>query len=177
LVKVFYRNLITKEDIMKQIVFLFSILMLVISGCAKKIDLEVERAVLRNADAEWSKVTGAKNLEGFMGLVSENGSIFPPNEQKLSESAAIRKWISDMMANPGFAVNWQPLTVEVSTSGDLGYTMGTYNLTLHDPQGKAITDSGKYVTVWKKQPEGKWKVVADIFNSNLPLTMATEQNQ
>jgi hypothetical protein len=77
-----------------------------------------------------------------------------------------------MVANPGFAVGWQPTTVEVSTAGDLGYTVGTYESTLQDEHGNPVTDRGKYVTVWKKQPDGKWKVVADIFNSDLPAPTA-----
>ena len=149
-----------------------AILVLVVSGCAQKVDVEAERATLRNADAEWSNVTGAKDVDGFVAAFAENGSILPPNTPILTGSEAIRQWASEMVANPGFALGWQPTTVEVSTAGDLGYTVGTYELTLQDVQGNPLTDRGKYVTVWKKQPDGKWKVVADIFNSDLPAPTA-----
>ena len=149
------------------------ILVLVVSACAQKIDVEAERAALRNADGEWSKVAGAKDVDGFVAAVAENGSILSPNTPILTGKEAIGQWASEMMANPGFALSWQPTTVEVSRTGDLGYTVGTYELTLHDAQGNPMTDRGKYVTVWKKQPDGKWKVVADIFNSDLPAPTAT----
>ena|SRR2546428_10847385 len=151
----------------------FAILMLVISGCEKKANIEAERTTLRDADMEWSKVTGDKNVEGFVGFLAANGTILPPNSSKLTGNEAIRKWMTDMIANPGFAINWQTATVEVSSSGDLGYTLGSYNFTMNDAQGKPTTDKGKYVTVWKKQAGGKWKVVADIFNSDLPEPAAT----
>lgn len=165
---------------MKSVVHLSSalaILTVVISGCAQKADIEAERAALRKTDMEWSKAAEAKNVGGFVAAVAENGSILPPNATILTGSEAIRKWASDMMATPGFAVSWQPNTVEVSTAGDMGYTVGTYKLAMHGAQGNPVTDRGKYVTVWKKQPNGKWKAVADIFNSNLPAPTATELNR
>ncbi len=160
------------KNIVHCLTLALAILVLVVSGCAQKVDVEAERATLRNADAEWSNVTGAKDVDGFVAAVAENGSILPPNTPILTGSEAIRQWTSELVANPGFAVSWQPTTVEVSTAGDLGYTVGTYELTLHDVQGNPVTDRGKYVTVWKKQPDGKWKVVADIFNSDLPAPTA-----
>jgi len=40
--------------------------------------------------------------------------------------------------------------------------------------GPPVTDRGKLVEVWKKQADGKWKTVADIFNSDLPLPAPPE---
>ena len=160
------------KNIVHCLTLALAILVLVVSGCAQKVDVEAERATLRNADAEWSKVMGAKDVDGFVEAFAENGSLLPSNTPILTGSEAIRQWASEMVANPGFAVSWQPTTVEVSTAGDLGYTVGTYELTLHDVQGNPVTDRGKYVTVWKKQPDGKWEVVADIFNSDLPAPTA-----
>jgi ketosteroid isomerase-like protein len=58
--------------------------------------------------------------------------------------------------------------VEVARSSDLAYATGTYESSMKDSRGKLVTDHGKYVEVWKKQADGKWKTVADIFNSDLP---------
>jgi uncharacterized protein (TIGR02246 family) len=150
---------------------------LIMSGCAQKVNLEAERTAIRNADAEWAKLAAAKDADGFTAFVAENGSILTPNAPILTGSEAIRQWASETMATPGFAVSWQVNTVEVSAAGDLGYTVGAYELTIHDAQGNPITDRGKYVTAWKKQPDGKWKVAADIFNSDLPLPTAASNQQ
>ena len=45
-------------------------------------------------------------------------------------------------------------------------------VTTTDPQGNPVTDRGKYVVVWKKQPDGSWKAISDIFNSDLPAPSA-----
>jgi ketosteroid isomerase-like protein len=153
-----------------------SFFILGIGGCAQKVDIDADRAVLRNADEQWSKVAAARDVEGFTEAVVETGSILPPNAPILTGKEAIRQWASELMANPGFAASWRPTTVDVATSGDLGYTVGTYELNIHDAAGNPVTDRGKYVTVWKKQLDGKWKVVFDIFNSDLPLpTMSPSQ--
>jgi ketosteroid isomerase-like protein len=70
---------------------------------------------------------------------------------------------------PGNDISWQPSKVDVSSSGDMGYSMGSYTLTMKDAQGNPVTDHGKYTEVWKKQADGKWKTVADMWNSDLPV--------
>jgi ketosteroid isomerase-like protein len=126
-----------------------------------------ERAVWE-ADVAICKVAAAKNLEESLSFYADDASAFPPNTPMLTGKQSIRKWVSELMATPGFAMSWQPTKVETSRGGDLAYTVGTYQLTMNDPKGKPVADRGKYVTVWKKQPDGRWKMVADIFNSDLP---------
>ena len=65
-------------------------------------------------------------------------------------------------------------TASASKGGDLGYTSGTYQFSITGSDGKPIPDKGKYVVVWKKDASGKWKVVADIFNSDLPAAPAKQ---
>jgi ketosteroid isomerase-like protein len=44
---------------------------------------------------------------------------------------------------------------------------GAYELTANDTSGKPINDRGKYLEVWERQPDGTWKCVADMWNSDL----------
>jgi len=127
-----------------------------------------DEAAIRDLDTQWSKATGTKNVQQFVSFFADDATFLPPNVAAMTSKETIQKWGSDLMANPGFAVTWQPTTAEVSRGGDLGYTMGTYELKLTGPKGKPVTDHGKYVTLWKKQADGGWKVAADIFNSDLP---------
>jgi ketosteroid isomerase-like protein len=69
---------------------------------------------------------------------------------------------------PDFSLSFETAQVDVSPAGDFAYTCGTNKVTLVDPNGKRIKDSGKYLTVYKKQSGGTWKVVADMGNSDLP---------
>jgi len=63
----------------------------------------------------------------------------------------------------------QPVQVEVSRGGDLGYARGTYELTATDPANKkAATEKGRFVTIFRKEADGSWKAVQDINNAEAP---------
>jgi len=94
--------------------------------------------------------------------------MFVPNSPLATGKEQIRKVWDSLVASPGFSISWQPGKVEVARSGDIGYSQRTYDLAMNDPKGNPMKDHGKYVVVWKKQADGSWKAVADIFNSDLP---------
>ena len=155
---------------MKRYFVLLPVLMVALSGCAKKADVEAERAALRQADADWAKTIAAKDAEAFTAYCTPDGVIMPPNTPSVNGTDAIRTWVTTQMALPGFAVNWEPTSAEVAASGDIGYTLGSFTFQMTMPDGNPVTDSGKYTTIWKKQADGTWKVAVDIFNSELPMT-------
>lgn len=140
------------------------------AGCAPQVDLEAERTALLNADQAWSQT--APDLDQFMSFVADDASMFPFDAPIATGKEAIRAVFSELSSAPGFAVSWSATGAEVARAGDLGYTIGTFELTVNDAEGNPVTTVGKYVTVWKKQADGQWKVVADIFNRDAPA--ATE---
>ena len=58
-------------------------------------------------------------------------------------------------------------TGTVDVAGDYAIETGTYEMTATPKGGKATPDKGKYITVWKKQPDGSWKVYRDISNTDI----------
>jgi hypothetical protein len=58
-------------------------------------------------------------------------------------------------------LTWAPSKVDVSADGTLGYTWGRYDYTSHGKDGKASVDTGIYLTVWKRDPSGTWKIAFD----------------
>jgi ketosteroid isomerase-like protein len=131
-----------------------------------------DESAVREADAAWSKAAAAKDVEAYVGFLAEDALELPPNAPMLTGKESMRKGLSEEMANPGFVLSWQVNKAEASRGGDLAYSIGTYQSTMNDAKGKPVTDRGKYVTVWKKQADGTWKVVADIYNSDLPAPEA-----
>lgn len=61
----------------------------------------------------------------------------------------------------GSKLEWTPDFANVSVSGDLGYTYGKYTLTSTDSVGQVTKNEGIFHTVWKRQPDGKWRFVWD----------------
>lgn len=126
-----------------------------------------DEATLRNLDAEWSKAAGAKDLEKTVSYYTDDAVILPPNLPTITGKQGARAMWQGMFSVPGFGGGWKATKVEVARSGDLGWVTGTYELTETDPSGRPIVDTGKYLEVWRKQADGSWKCVADMFNTDL----------
>jgi ketosteroid isomerase-like protein len=135
-------------------------------SCAPTANVEQERTALLDRDRAWSQTP--PDADKFVAFFAADASFLPPNMPIATGTDAIRKVAAELVALPGFSVRWSATKADVGGAGDLGYTQGTYELTLNDPTGKPMRENGKYVTVWKKQAGGQWMVVADIFNPDAP---------
>ena len=147
----------------------FALLMFT-SGCTQQTPPDTRSAdesAVRDADAQWSKTAMANDLDGTVAYYSDDASILPPNAPIATGKQAIRAvWAT--MLTPDTTVSWQVSKADVARSGELAYVMGTYRISAKNPKAKSQEDHGKMVEVWKKQADGKWKTVADIFNSDVP---------
>ncbi len=129
-------------------------------------------AAIQEADIAWSKTATAKDSNAFVAFFVDDASFLGPNEPVVTGKENISKTAAAMFSMPGFSVQWQPTKAEAGMSGDMGYSIGTYTMTVNDAKGKTVTDNGKYLTAWEKQSDGSWKVAADMFNSDMPLAPA-----
>ena len=139
------------------------------------VDTKSIEQALRDLDAQWSAAAGAKNLEKTVSFYSEDTVVMPPNTSAATTKEAIRKVWEGLLASSGLVINWKATKVEVAKSGDLACLNGTYELTMNDASGKPVNDRGKYVEVWEKQADGKWKCGTDIWNSDLPASTPGEK--
>jgi len=138
-------------------------------ACQQADTRAVDESALKDLDAQWSKAASAKDVESTLSYYADDAVLMPPNAP-VAAGAAIRGYWKSMLASPGFTGGWKATRAEVARSGDLAYLAGTYDLTVNDSSGKPVNDRGKYVAVWRKQADGKWKASVDIFNTDLPLS-------
>ena len=120
------------------------------------------------ADAAWMKVYAGKDLEKSVAFFDNEGSMLPSNAPIATGKDALTKLIGSAFATPNYTLSWHANKVGVARSGELGYTSGTYDFSMKDTSGKTISDKGKYLTLWKKEADGSWKVLFDTYNSDLP---------
>jgi uncharacterized protein (TIGR02246 family) len=139
--------------------------------------LSADESTIRDLDAQWSEVAAAKDTESTVSYYAEDAALMPPNAPIINGKDAIRSFWRSMLAGPGFSVNWKATKAEVARSGDFAYVIGIYELTANDARGQRVNDRGKYSEVWRKQTNGKWSVVADMFNSDLPLPRTAEETR
>jgi ketosteroid isomerase-like protein len=138
-----------------------AVLVLFAAGCGPSANVEQERNTLLALDREWSQST--KDTDKFLSYFAPDASAYPQGMPVSTGIAAIRETFATMSSMPGFSLSWTPTKADVSAAGDLGYTVGTYEMSM-----TGASEKGKYVTTWKKQPGGEWKAVEDIFNADTP---------
>lgn len=129
------------------------------AACGQSVNVEQERTALLAVDREWSQTT--KEPEKFVSYFADGATVYAPGMPAVTGGEAIRKTYTEMSKAPGFALSWTPTKADVSAGGDLGTTAGAYEMTMG-----GTSEKGKYVTVWKKQSDGTWKVTDDIFNAD-----------
>ena len=145
------------------------ILMMGLGGCATSglpingatADAAGVREVLLKADRDFSALSAQ---QGFPAAVTawfaEDAVELPNKENPVIGKSAILANLAAQPA-PGF-LSWEPRRAEAS--GDLGYTWGEYKLQYRENGGVAQMKTGKYVSIWKRQADGGWKVIVDIGN-------------
>ena len=124
---------------------------------------------LLQADVAFAKTVGVENKDAFFGTFLSDAALLAPQQPIAEGAGAVGAVFQGMFGLPGFGLTWQPTRAEVASSGDMGYTIGTYELKFDGQDGTPVVDSGKYMTVWKKQADGSWKVAVDMFNTSLPM--------
>lgn len=125
-------------------------------------DLDQLKVELIEADRAWSQSVGRTGLGAWLAAFGDNG-IMVSNGVSHAGQDGIRAQMLPLFADPQFSLSWDPNFSEVSAGGDLGYTIGTYEMTATVGDG-AQSFTGSYLTVWRKNADGAWKVEADIGN-------------
>jgi ketosteroid isomerase-like protein len=122
-----------------------------------------EAKKLAKLDDEWSAAAGKKDVDQVVSFYSEDAMVYPPGEPvAVGKEAAKKVW--SFITDPSSTISWKTTHAEVV--GDLGYTAGTYKDSFKGPDGKIVSETGKYLCVWKKQKDGKWKAIHDMWNAN-----------
>jgi uncharacterized protein (TIGR02246 family) len=123
-----------------------------------------DEAAIRAASTAWSQAAQAKDLDKAVSMYTDDAIAFQDKGPMMKGRENIREGWKTMLALPGPGLSFAPTAVEVAKSGDMAYEYGLYDMVTTDKKGKTNDEKGKYVTVWKKQGDGSWKVAIDIDN-------------
>lgn len=139
------------------------ICLVALSACAPvpEIDIAAETRALMDADVAFAELSGSSTpKQAFATYMAPDGMMLPRGSQGAVEGT---ENIADLFGpdgDPGYQLLWQPQFAEVAAAADMGWTWGQYQVVVDGVE----TSSGKYVNVWKKQPDGTWKVRVDVGN-------------
>jgi ketosteroid isomerase-like protein len=126
------------------------------------------KAAIEAANAKFLEVFKRGDKAGLMANYASDAVVMMPNEEAWRGQDGMDKGFSGFLGQFTFKEG-AATTTDVMVAGDLAVETGTYSWTLQPKAGGGeIKDRGKYLTVWKRQPDGTWKIVRDINNTDLP---------
>jgi ketosteroid isomerase-like protein len=141
---------------------------------AKAPNKPVKRAAARSTgaaeaihklDAEFMKAANGKNAGALVkAFYAADAVLMPPNHPIVEGPAAIQGFLQGMI-DAGLT-SFKLETTSVAASGDLACGQGRYALSLSPAGAAPMHDEGKYIVVYRRQPNGSWRAVSDIFNSD-----------
>lgn len=125
-------------------------------------DPENVKQLIEADQAKWNQQFKARDSEGLVSHYAHDAYFVAPGVTA-SGSTEIRKAYADASTDPAFAVSFKSDKIDVAASGDLAYARGKFTAKYTNSRtNKVMTDSGSYITVYKKQDDGSWKAVEDI---------------
>ncbi len=112
------------------------------------------------------------DIERWISLWDAEGVQLPPDAPALHGTAEIRSVIGPWMAKNRARMSSIRAVItseETQASGNWAFSSGSYTFWMQPRSGgpPEITD-GKFLTVFRRQPDGSWKIRRDCFNSNVP---------
>ena len=128
-----------------------------------------DEKAIKDLDAQWSASAAAHDLDKVVSYYSTDAIVMAPNMASATTAEARRKTWEDVV-NPSLSISWKATKVEMARSGEMAVVSGTYDTTSKD--SKIPSDHGKYMELFKRQPNGDWKCTLDIWNSDLAAPAA-----
>ena len=113
---------------------------------------------LRAAELAFAASVAEGDIERFASLIDDD-AIFASGAVQRGRAAIVEAW-SGFFAKGGPKIAWHPEIVEVRPDG-LGLSRGPYTLKTTDADGNETTSTGIFMSIWRRQPDGGWKIVFD----------------
>jgi uncharacterized protein (TIGR02246 family) len=143
---------------------------LALGGCTKSsgaagaaVNPQDVTQAIKADEAKWNKQFAAKDQEGLVDHYADDAYFVAPGVAGTEGSTPIRQVFANASTDPAFEVQFKSDKIDVASSGDLAYARGKFSEKYTDKAtGKVMSDSGSYLTVYKKQDDGSWKAVEDF---------------
>jgi ketosteroid isomerase-like protein len=123
------------------------------------------KILLFDLEARFAKDVAERGGAGFADWFAEDGVALGNGTAPVVGRVAIAR--SAAWSPKDYQLTWTPTDAAMGPSGDMGYTWGHFEGHSKDANGNPVTTTGRYITVWRKQANGNWKVALDA-GSNEP---------
>lgn len=149
-------------------ILLLSLPLLLYAFQAKDTTREKALASLVEAERSFAAASVSKGIRAaFLEYLADDAVVFLPEPVNGKEGYS-------KQPESEAELSWYPAYADISNSFDWGYTSGPYEFRAK-PEDEKPVGAGFYLSVWKKQPDGQWKVAIDQGNS-FPVELIKEES-
>ena len=145
---------------MKPIIALISLLTF-LTACQQPINKEKVKREIFQTEKAFEKMSSEEGIQNAFYFFAADSAVL----KRQNDTLIIGKEnIKDYYSNPAFKmakVTWTPDFIDVSESGDMAYSYGKYLWVIWNAESDTAEFEGVFQTIWKRQPDGKWKYVCD----------------
>lgn len=138
----------------------------------RDVDRTEVRAELMRADEEFAAASAREGREAWVRVLADDAVMVPAQGELACGLPAIRDRLA-ATGTPSPGLWWKPERAEVSSAGDFGYTVGVWEERAVGGE-KGPVPHGRYVTVWRKQADGRWRAILDVGNVAPAAEQASE---
>ena len=125
-------------------------------------DVQQWKNEITETEKAFAEMVRSEGIEKAFLNYADDNAVLERNDVLIKGKRSIAQSFKDLpSSSTKVSLTWKPDFVDVSNAGDLGYTYGKYKYTSIDSLGKKHEAEGIFHTVWKRQPDGKWKYVWD----------------
>jgi len=115
-------------------------------------------------DMAFCEATSRLKAQGWADFFLDNGTMLTKDGDNIVGESVIYERMKAFLDKKGSSLLWSPENGGISSAGDLGYTYGKYIRRYVNDVDATITETGRYLTIWRKLAEGKYKVEVDMGN-------------
>ena len=154
---------------MKKLLIIFSLFSCLIGCAEQEVDQDAEAQKIMELSREWAKSAKANDTEKILSYWTDDAMVISPGQPATIGKDNLRKRVESTSSIPGFEIYWAPKQVYVSKSGDMAYATGINYIKSQDTLGNQVTVYNRGIEIWKKQEDGSWKCVVDIYTPDPTL--------
>jgi ketosteroid isomerase-like protein len=148
-------------------IYLISLLLLIVASCQTKKDNQADIKAIHKWAENYMIAIEKADINKLLSQESDEICYLPPNQPLVKGKQAARKWLENYFKN--FSPEEELKLQQVEISGEFAVASGNYVLCATEKKsGQKFSDNGKFINIFKRQPNGDWILTHSIWNSDNP---------
>ena len=130
-------------------------------GADYQSQLSEVRKAIDKGNAQWIEAWDKADASLIAALFANDGVLLGRNGKFFKGPNQVLERMKPLLESAGKGVKATVTTVDLWLDGETAYETGTYSYKYQEA-GKPVNEEGRYVTIWKREGDGSWKIAVDM---------------